>query len=152
MNFGKSENKRVYQYKSRRGRPHWNQTLHKLAPPICLEKYISIFFYLSFGMWHVTYNMWHLTCDMWHVTHDIWSVTHDMWSVTHDMWSMTHDKWHVTHMVWWLWTLSQKFRSLALTVWKLWCHATCDMWHMTDDTRDMACDTWHREGLKFSGP
>ena len=29
------------------------------------------------------------------------------------------DMWHMTHGVWW--TLWQNFRSLALTVWELWC-------------------------------
>ena len=40
-----------------------------------------------------------MTCDMWHVTHDTWHVTHDTWHV------------------WGGWTFSQKFSSLALTVW-----------------------------------
>ena len=38
--------------------------------------------------------------------------------MTSDPWQVTHDTWHVTHR-WW-WTLSQHFRSLALTVWECW--------------------------------
>ena len=45
-------------------------------------------------------------------------VTHDTWRVTRDTWHVTRDMWHMTHRGWW--TLCQSFRSLALTVWKLW--------------------------------
>ena len=53
-----------------------------------------------------------MTCDMWHVTRDRWQVTRDTWHVTHDMWHMTHGV---------VWTFSQNFSCLALTVWDLWC-------------------------------
>ena len=45
-------------------------------------------------------------------------VTHDMWNVTCDMWHVTCDTWHLT--CWGLWTFSQSFSSLALTVSDLW--------------------------------
>ena len=43
----------------------------------------------------------------------------EIWHLTHDTWHMTCDMWHLTHRGWW--TLSQNFRSLAITVWELWC-------------------------------
>ena len=49
--------------------------------------------------------MWHMTCDMWQMICETW---HGTW----DTWRMTHDRW---------WTLCQNFRSLALTIWELWC-------------------------------
>ena len=42
-----------------------------------------------------------------------------MWHVTGDMWHVTRDMWHMTHGV--VWTFSQNFSCLALTVWDLWC-------------------------------
>ena len=82
-------------------------------------------------MWHVTCDIWQMKCDMWHVTlmrwwtlaqnvrsHTLkvlkylWHVTCDMWHVTSGMWLMS-----ITHMG--CWRLSQNFRSLALTVWKI---------------------------------
>ena len=55
-------------------------------------------------MWHVTPDMWHVTRDMWHVTRDTWHVTCDTWP-----WQVTGGS---------RWTFSQKFSSLALTVWE----------------------------------
>ena len=60
-------------------------------PPICSTG-LSNKNYLSFG--HDTHDMWHLTCDMWHATCDMWHLTNRGWLM-----------------------LSQKFSSLALTVW-----------------------------------
>ena len=53
-----------------------------------------------------------MTCDTWHGTHDMWHVACDTWYVIFDTWHMTHRGWQ---------TLCQNFRSLALTVWELWC-------------------------------
>ena len=82
----------------------------------------------------------------------MWHVTPDKWHVTHDMWHGTCDMWHVTHRGWW--TLSQNFRSLALTVLEKSHHVTCntvtcdtwhmthDMWHVTRDTQGVVNIVW----------
>ena len=57
---------------SRRGRPRWKQTLHRLASPLCLKKSNSC------DTWHVTCDTWHVTCDTWHMTHGMWHMTRDM--------------------------------------------------------------------------
>ena len=49
-------------------------------------------------MGHVSYDIWYVTCDMWHMTNDIGHMTHNR-----------------------LLTFCQSLRSLALTVWELWC-------------------------------
>ena len=46
-------------------------------------------------------------------------MTRDTWHVTRDTWHVTRDMWHMTHGV--VWTFSQNFSCLALTVWDLWC-------------------------------
>ena len=53
--------------KSRRGRPRWYQTLHRLAPPCCPKKNLKNI---------VTPDMWRLTPDTWHMTFNTWHVTH----------------------------------------------------------------------------
>ena len=53
-----------------------------------------------FDMWYGKYDMWHVICDVY------------LWHVTCDLWHMAN---------WVLQTFSQNFRSLALTVWELWC-------------------------------
>ena len=46
----------------------------------------------------------------------------DMWHLTRDTWHATCDTWHVTRLG--VWTFSQNFSSLALTV--------CDLWYYED--------------------
>ena len=52
---------------------------------------------------------------------------------------MKCDMRHVTLLGWW--TLAQYVRSLALKVWKLWCHVTRNMWHVTSGIWHMTYDT-----------
>ena len=59
---------------------------------------------------------------MWHVTRDMCHVTRDMCHVTRDTWHVTRDTWHVTRLG--VWTFSQNFSSLALTV--------CDLGYYED--------------------
>ena len=99
-------------------------------PPLTSFTNLSIclsFFYTN--MWHVTHDTYYLTCDkkrggehclnisvplIW----KFWSID-DMWHRTHDTWLMKHHLWHMAHKVWR--TLCQNLRSLALTVWEVWC-------------------------------
>ena len=53
--------------KTRRGRPHCKQTLHRIAPPLCPKNKNK-----KVNMWHVTRDTWYVTCDTWHVTCDTW--------------------------------------------------------------------------------
>ena len=57
-------------------------------------------------------------CDMWHMTCDTWHMTHYMWYAKCNMWHVTCNTWDVTCCGGW--TFSQKFSSLALTVYNLW--------------------------------
>ena len=50
--------------------------------------------------------------------------TKKIWHLIRAMWHVSYDMWHVKH--WGKWTLSQNCRSLALTVWKLWCFEDCE--------------------------
>ena len=52
--------------KTRRGRPRWKQTLHRLAPPLCPKKNIQKK-YVTCDLWHLTPDTWHLTPDTWHL-------------------------------------------------------------------------------------
>ena len=47
---------------TRRGRPRWHQTLHRLAPKKRRRT----------KMWHMTPDTWHVTPDTWHLTCDTW--------------------------------------------------------------------------------
>ena len=78
---------------TRRGRPCWSQTLHRLAPPLCPKKERE------------------KICDTWHLTPETWYVTPDTWQ-------LTRETWHVTCGGGW--TFSQIVSYLALMVWVYW--------------------------------
>ena len=67
--------------KTRRGRPRWKQTLHRLPPPLC-----NFLKRKSKKIWHLTPDKWHRTPDIWHLTPDIWHMTHDTWHLTCHTW------------------------------------------------------------------
>ena len=46
-------------YKTKRGRPCWQQTLQWLASPLCPKEF-------SFDILHMTCDTWNGTCDTWH--------------------------------------------------------------------------------------
>ena len=50
---------------------------------------------------------------------------------------MTGDMWHMTHGVGW--TVSQNFRSLGLTVWRLWCFEDLEE---KDDQLNQSMSEW----------
>ena len=51
---------------TRRGRPCWKQTRHRLTLPHCHKRKEKKKKNAP-DTWHVTPNMWHLTPDMWHI-------------------------------------------------------------------------------------
>ena len=57
--FNHSQTVRARDLETRRSRPHWKQTLKRLASPLGPKKRKEK---------KVTCDMWHLTDDMWHVT------------------------------------------------------------------------------------
>ena len=134
---------------SRMNKKIWEKNQISIAGQFCFlwcVFFCFVFYYTTFYHFFIDRNLtwWAaLITDPPPSSSTNWSFFFGLWDVTCYTWHMKH---YVTCDTWknrgW-WTLSQSFRSLALTVCEYWCHVIRDTWHMTCDTWQATCDMWH---------
>ena len=69
-------------YKTRRGRPHWWQTIHQLTLSIRHKKKKKKILNKTYDTWQVTLDTWHMTCDRW------WTLCKNLRSLSLMVWNL----------------------------------------------------------------